>query len=113
MNKAEKIANQIKNLTDELLALTLADGISSPNGKNPFNLKANYKGAAGALAMLTNEGFFDSPRNIAAVMDKLKEIGRHYPQPTVSMNLLNLTKRRTFSRIADKDTKKWLYVLRK
>jgi len=115
MDKAHKIGEQIKGLIDQLVVLS-SNGASSgesPKGKKFASPIAKQKGASGALAMLTDEGFFDSPRNIAVIMDKLKEVGRHYPQTSVSMNLLNLVKRRSFTRLMDKETKNWLYVLRK
>lgn len=113
MDKAEKIAIQIKDLVDQLVVLSNTTSQNNTKGKKFLVPTNNYKGAAGALSMLTEEGFFDSPQNIAMIMDKLKEIGRHYPQTSVSMNLLNLVKRRSFTRLMDKQTKNWLYVLRK
>ena len=112
MNKTQKIVEQIKLLLDELIVLV---GEKPPLKSNIKNKVANAprKGASGALAMLTDEGFFDSPKEISTIMEKLKEIGRHYPQTTVAMNLLNLTKRRIFNRLKDKGSKNWLYVLRK
>mgnify|MGYP001611250524 CR=1 FL=1 len=112
MSKAQKIAEQIKLLLDELVVLAGEKPTIKSNAKSEI-VNITRKGAAGALAMLTDEGFFDSPKEISAIMEKLKEIGRHYPQTTVAMNLLNLTKRRTFNRLKDKRSKNWLYVLRK
>ena len=110
---AQKIANEIRELLDQLVAMSTgpkSDGQRSKKTK----LVATKKGAAGALSMLvTEECFFDRPRNISAVMGKLKEMGRYYPQPTVAMNLLNLTRRRVLSRFPDKKTKGWQYVVRK
>jgi len=111
-DKAQKIAEQIKNLVDELVAIS--EG--SPAKKQIIKKKEGIsipRGAIGALTMLTEEGFFDTPKDISAIMEKLKEIGRYYPQTAVSMNLLNLNRRRVFNRFRDKDTKNWLYVLRK
>lgn len=113
MNNPQKIVEQIKALLDDLLVVTGEETISGSGVKRPFSAPATKKGASGALAVLTNEGFFDSPKDISTIMDKLKEIGRYYPQTTVSMNLLNLTKRRAFSRIKDRDSKNWLYVVKK
>lgn len=112
MNKAQKIAEQIKLLLDELVVLAGEKPASKSNINNKV-ANAPRKGASGALVMLTDEGFFDSPKKISAIMEKLNEIGRHYPQTTVAMNLLNLTKRRIFNRLKDKGSKNWLYVLRK
>lgn len=107
-NNIQKIAEQIKNLVDELVAM-------STNGKKgkKQSIATPNKGAIGAIAMLTEEGFFDEPKDISIIMEKLKEVGRYYPKTTVSMNLLNLTRRRVFNRLKDKDKKNWLYVLRK
>lgn len=113
MNKPQKIVEQIKILLDQLVVMTGEKVVSKSAEKKITTTPALKKGASGAIAVLTNEGFFDSPKNISAIMDKLKEIGRYYPQTTVSMNLLNLTKRREFTRLEDKDTKNWLYVIKK
>jgi len=111
-NKVQKIVEQIKDLVDELAAIS---GRSVTKKQIIIKRKTTStpKGAIGALTMLTEEGFFDTPKDISAIMKKLREIGRYYPQTTVSMNLLNLSRRRIFNRFQDKDTKKWLYVLRK
>lgn len=111
-NKAQKIAEQIKLLLDELIVLAGEKPAPKSNIESKTE-KPSRKGASGALSMLTDEGFFDSPKEISAIMEKLREIGRHYPQTTVAMNLLNLTKRRIFNRLKDKGSKNWLYVLRK
>lgn len=112
MNTPQKIADQIKALLDELVAMTGEKVVAKAGAKRvPSALVP--KGASGALKILTDDGFFDTPQDISKIMEKLKEIGRYYPQTSVSMNLLNLTKRREFNRIKDKETKNWLYVLRK
>lgn len=107
-NNIQKIAEQIKNLVDELVVM-------STNGKKgkKQSIAATNKGAIGAIAMLTEEGFFDKPKDISIIMERLEKVGRYYPKTTVSMNLLNLTRRRVFNRLKDKDKKNWLYVLRK
>ncbi|MFA6918898.1 MAG: hypothetical protein WC244_02155 [Patescibacteria group bacterium] len=108
-NNAQKIAEQIKSLVDELV--TISGGVSTK--KQKAKIVSVPKGASGALTLLTDDGFFDAPRDISTIMEKLKEIGRYYPQTSISMNLLNLTKRRMFNRLKDKESKNWLYVLRK
>lgn len=111
-NKAQKIAEQIKSLVDELV--TMSGGVSTIKQKTQKTKPASIpKGASGALTLLTDDGFFDTPRDISTIMEKLKEIGRYYPKTAVSMNLLNLQRRKVFSRLKNKDTKKYEYVLRK
>ncbi len=110
--KVEKIVEQIKELVDQLAEMS---GGQAPAQKPSKRAKSPSikKGASGALSQLTEEGFFDSPKELSVIMIKLQEIGHYYPRPSVSMNLLNLTKRRTFSRIKDPKTKHWQYVLRR
>lgn len=112
MNTPQKIVDQIKILLDELVEMTGEKVVAKAGAKKVVSTSVP-KGASSALKILTNDGFFDTPQDLPRIMEKLKEIGRYYPQPSISMNLLNLTKRREFNRIKDKDTKNWLYVLRK
>lgn len=112
MNTPQKIADQIKTLLDQLVEMTGEKAVAKVGAKKVASTSIP-KGASGALKILTDDGFFDTPQDISKIMEKLKEIGRYYPQSSVSMNLLNLTKRREFNRIKDKETKNWLYVLRK
>lgn len=108
---AQEIAKEIKKLVDQLASISSAENSA---GKPSVKVKPKAKkGASGALSILIEEEFFDTPKNLSAIMGRLKEIGRYYPKTTVSMNLLNLTRRRTFTRMQDNKTKKWLYVLRK
>ncbi len=112
-NKVQKIVEQIKLLLDDLAVLVNEKMLVEPGAKIKIEKSLTKKGASSTIAMLTDEGFFDSPKEISAIMKKLKEIGRHYPQTTVAMNLLNLKKRRTFDRLKEKGSKNWFYVLRK
>lgn len=108
---AQIIADKIKNLVDQLAALSAGQS----RGKLLQQSKPTSiaKGASGALSTLIEEGFFDTPKDLSSIMEKLQEIGRYYPRTTVSMNLLNLTKRRILNRLKGKETRKWQYVLRK
>ena len=111
-SEAQKIAEQIKVLVDCLVDMS-SEKTSSKKSSKHVKTPNNTKGASGALKILIGEGFFDEPRDLTIIMKKLGEIGRHYPKTSISMNLLNLTKRRTFTRIKDSKTKKWQYVLRR
>jgi len=110
--KTNELVAQIKKLVDELAALN--DGHTPSHGRS-HNKKtvANKKGAAGAISILIEEGFFDSPKNLKSIQEKLKEIGRYYSRELVSMNLLNLVKRRVLSRQKEGKNKNWQYVLRR
>jgi len=104
---ADELVTQIKKLVEELAALS-----SHTTYGHKQKFPPSKKGAAGAISMLIDEGFFDSPKDLQSVLEKLREIGRHYPRPLVSMNLLNLTKRRVFNRLKE-GKKTWQYVIRK
>ena len=110
--RAGELVAQIKKLVDELAALSHKHALLTEHSKNPQK-SPSKKGAAGAISMLIEEGFFNSPKDLQAVLDKLKEIGRYYPKGLVSMNLLNLTRRRVMNRIKEGDNKNWKYVIRK
>lgn len=108
----QQIAEEIKRLVDQLVDSTKTMPSHRKDKNRPSSARGT-KGAIGALTILLEEGFFDSPKDLSTVMGKLQEIGRHYPQPSVSMNLLNLTRRRTLVRIRDSKTKPWNYVIRR
>ena len=112
MRDKKQIITEIRNLLDEL------DGVSSVKS-SPHKSVTNsepapsQKGALGAINMLMAENFFDSPKEMPAVMERLKEIGHYHKRTAIAMNLLNLTKRRILNRFKNKETKNWEYVIRK
>jgi hypothetical protein len=106
--RADELVAQIKQLVEELATLS-SSTTHSPKQK----LSSSKKGAAGAISMLIDEGFFNSPKNLNSILDKLKEIGRYYSKGLVSMNLLNLVKRRILSRHEEGKNKNWHYVFRR
>lgn len=109
--RAQEIAEQIKKLVDQLAAVaTGKSSVGKPLVKATTKAK---KGASGALSILMEEGFFDTPKSLSEIISKLEEIGHWHKKPAIAMNLLNLTKRRTLNRIKDNETKKWKYVIRR
>ena len=75
-------------------------------------LKQN-KGATGGLRVLIDENYFDKPKQFPEIIEKLKQEGRHYPKPTISMGLLNLVREKILIRLREKGTKNYQYVIRK
>ena len=65
------------------------------------------------MSILIEEGFFDTPKELPPIMERLKEIGRYHKAPAVGMNLLELTRKRILNRFKNKSTKNWEYVIRK
>lgn len=114
---ARQLAAQINSLLDELVSLADGGNHSSARKKIKHHsaraIDKTPKGAAGAINMLVAEGFFDEPKELPTVMGRLKEIGHYHKQNAVSMNLLNMTKRRELNRFKNKETNNWEYVIRK
>lgn len=115
-NKPEKIISKIKDLLDEL---ELVLGKTSHKTRSRLETKQSNqekvpKGVIGVITMLIEDGFFNTPQTRAKIIEKLKAIG-HYDKPeTVSMNLLNLTKKRKLNRFKHKKYKnQWEYVIRR
>ena len=105
----EQIIKDINILLQEL-----SSGVNIPNSSGSMIISANKeikKGCIGALQLLINEGFFSELRSLEEVLQKLKEEGEPYSRALVSMNLLNLVKRKVLRRIEQKD--KWQYIVRK
>jgi len=113
MRDPKIIINEIKDLLDEM-----GDSLGIKTGHGQIAKKTKIdtsspKGALGAINMLIEEKFFDTPKEISEVIEKLKEVGHYYKSTAVAMNLLNLTKRRVLNRFKNKETKNWKYVIRK
>jgi len=108
------ILSEIRGLIDELeMAMSGDAPVHKKSNSKQSSFTSAPKGALGAVNMLLEEGFFDTPKEIAPIMEKLKQIGHYHKRPAIAMNLLNLTKRRVLNRFKSKDTKNWEYVIRK
>lgn len=111
----------VENIIAQLLELAELAGTevkikSTKTHKIPHNvreIKKDTSGATGGLRILVSEGYFDEPKQLPAIVERLKQEGRHYSNATVSMGLLNLVRERVLIRFRDKGDKKWKYVIRK
>ena len=115
MSRSPKVITaEIKTLVAELEASLGVQPSQAPSKPSRgVAARSVPKGAFGAVSMLIEEGFFDTPKEISTIMDKLKQVGHYHTRPAVAMNLLNLTKRRVLNRFKNKETKNWGYVIRK
>ena len=112
----------VKKLTENIISqiLELAElagaNIKVKPNKTQHSIKETKKdtsGATGGLRILVDEGYFDDPRQLPAIIERLKQEGRHYSNATISMGLLNLVRERILIRFRDKGDKKWKYIIRK
>ena len=111
------MAKSLKQLAEEIHSL-LDQLVSAAEGGAKTKIKMGKrssapKGASGAIQLLIEEEFLNTPKDLAAVEERLREIGHWHRKENLSMNLLNLTKRRVLNRFKNKESKKWEYVIRK
>ena len=114
LRDSEVILLEIRELIDELEGVLGKS--STPRQKTSSKQStpvATPKGALGAIMMLIEEGFLDTPKEASLLAKRLQEIGHYHKSQTIAMNLLNLTRRRTLNRFKNKETKNWEYVIRK
>jgi len=111
----QKLAEQIINLVSELAELAGVHVNKKPisSRKSSRSDTKDLSGATGGIRRLAKEGKLDSPRQLPEIMEFLRQEGRHYPRPAVSMGLLNLVRERVLTRFREKGNKNWKYVIRK
>lgn len=105
----EQIIADINVLVQELASHEKETGVY-----NVKSIRANKNmmtGCIGVLQSLTDDNFFAELKKIEEVLVKLEEEGEPYSRELVSMNLLNLVRKKTLRRI--KRDNKWHYIVRK
>jgi len=113
--KPEQIVAEITELVVELAELAGAPkdfGQIKPKHSSPSTAK-DKSGATGGIRLMVEEGKFDPPKQLGEVVELLKQEGRHYSTPTISMGLLNLVRERVLTRFKDSGDKKWKYAIRR
>jgi hypothetical protein len=111
----QEIVDQINLLVSELAALAGVPGTKPAAQVKKSSSKGEKKtsGATGGIRILVEEGKLNSPKQLPEITEFLKQEGRHYSAPTISMGLLNLVKERILTRFRDKEAKGWKYVIRR
>lgn len=108
---AENIITQVLELAE--LAGVKIESKSVKIKHDGKETKKDASGATGGLRVLISEGYFDNPKQLPEIIERLKQEGRHYSNATISMGLLNLVRERILTRFRDKGDKKWKYATRK
>lgn len=113
----------MKKTTNEIIAQirVLLDELEGAPTKIEANKSAVIKvvakkatGCVGVIQELINEGFFDEPKTIHQIMEKLKKLGQtSFTEPSVSMNLLNFVKPPKHVLERDGARTKWVYSRKK
>lgn len=96
------LEERIKNLEKrvELLEKKKLGKSSLPSGE--------FKGLAGAILDLVNESFFDAPKDLGEIHNKLKANAIFYPKTSYPESLLRLIRNKKLRRL--KENNKWKYV---
>ena len=109
------------SLTDDKNQIWVGEiNLDKTNKKNPNsrikpikNKENNYKGLTGGINLLIKNKFFDKPKSVAKVQNKLNDVGYFYPIESTDSQLRDRTIRdkKNFTRL--KIDKKWNYVVKK
>ncbi len=109
-----------KELIDSIISQVLELGAMVQDDAEKIKTLSEKKvskaapGATGGLRFLINsEKYFDSPKQLGEIIERLKQEGRHYSKQTISMGLLSLVRERLLVRLRNSDDKNWNYVTRK
>ena len=103
--QGEKISNIEKMLSD--IQKPTSKVTSKPKQQN-LPKEKKYTGLAGSLIDLTSESFFDTPKELKEIREKLKANAVFYPTTNYPDALLRLVKNKKLRRL--KEDKKWKYV---
>jgi|SRR5579871_5176484 len=112
----KQLVEEIIKLLAELAELAGApiDSKEQAQFRKSFSTTEKDKsGATGGIRFLVEEGKLDSPKKLSEIIELLKQEGRHYSNPTVSMGLLNLVRERVLTRFKDGGDKSWKYAIRR
>jgi len=96
-DKIEKIDKRLKKLEKAVF------GTSTKKFSN-----TKRTSLAGAITILIGKGFFNSPKDLNQIIQKVKGTGAFYPKTSYPDSLLRLKKKNNLRRL--KEGKKWVYV---
>jgi len=97
---------EVRNIVNRLGAGSVRGRASSANRKGSKRLPS----ATDAILELKEEGFFDKPKGLADIKDKLASQGMIYPLTSLSGVVLGFVRRRVLGRV--KENNRWCYVTR-
>ena len=97
--------NEIETAMDHFLETVKSKGIKveGPKRKREF-----VSSLTSRIEELINEGFFNEPKILFEVVNKLAELGYHYPKTTLSPTLLQLVRQKTLRRLGEKGSYKYV-----
>ena len=105
--KVDGTADEIAAVITKLKHNPTPDQKTSRAGKSPRK-RAQRVQLVDLVDSLIDGGFFKTPRDLAAVISALAEMGHHYPVTTLSGAMLRKVRNRSLRRL--KQNKRWVYT---
>ncbi|CAE6486784.1 hypothetical protein [Candidatus Nitrosotenuis uzonensis] len=78
--------------------------------KQQKKLSSSKKSVSGLIMDMANDGFFDTPKAFAEIVDELKRRGYYYAKTSLTLPLQTLLRKKALGRISVSG--KWAYVKR-
>ena len=111
LEKLEKIDRRLELIEKKLFHPE--SNVLSQKTKSTSSPKKKDVGTAGGIELLIDQGFFEKPKSMKAILDELKKEGYFYPVTSIDASVRKnfFAKKKILTRI--KEGKVWLYVTRK
>ena len=107
-----KIEQLLKNHEERLSALENKLEITKTNSVGE-NKSPDFSGLSGGIRYLITDGFFDSPRSLREIFDKLKENAYYYDKSAVQKTVAIYFMKRDKILTRFKVENAWKYVIKK
>ena len=105
----KEIIAEIHTLLEELSTTEGARKNIKIDSSKEITTRGVFSGCMGGLLFLQKDAYFDQPRSRQEVIKKLEDIGRFYKPESVSMNLMNLSKKSgSLTRLGSKGSYKFV-----
>lgn len=112
MDDLKKIVRLLENLNEKIEKIDkkLEGDKTKSLPKKEKQLEKKPTTLTGLIIQFKKDGFFDKPKTLKEITQKLQEQGWHYPKTSLSRPLQRLLRKREIGRVAIKG--KWAYVRR-
>lgn len=107
MTSIEELEKVLQDHEKRIKKLEASSNTSNMQKQKPAN---GRKSITDLLVELKDEGFFDEPKRVNEIVEKMAENGHHYPGSSLTEPLLRAVKNRVLGRL--KKEGQWGYVKR-
>ena len=110
MNELKEILKIVKDLDKRLKRVEGKFASVSESVTKPVIKKGSKKSISGLILELVDDGFFDTPKAFAEILDELKRRGYYYARTSLTLPLQTLLRKKALGRISVGGN--WAYVKR-